>query len=475
MGAAGQGVPVSVSLVPEVKPSISPVPVPIPRAGIDYEFQSIFTAPPRQRLTMWLMIGLIVTGAAALTVAKVDIVISANGKLATSDSQIVVQPLETSIIRSINVKVGQRVPRGELLATLDPTFTQADETELATKLRSLQASSDRLTAEMQGLLYAPTDPNADEQTQLEIWQKRQAEYAAHIDAANRKIQQLEADLAAHKTEAAGLAEQIKLAAEAQGIYSTLVARNLASKLKLIETSEHLVQAKSRLSTNLGEQERLAKQIAETEASRDAFVSEWGRKLGEELAKTRSDRDAAAAQLSKAQLRRQRAVLRAPRDATVLEVADRPEGSVVREAEPVLRLVPADAPIVADIRVDTRDVARLKVGDAVTLKFEALPWQQFGMAYGTLKSLGPDTISDENPRETTQDLANPGLKPAARESAIHYRAQVELTEPKFRNLPDDIALRPGMRVVADIKVGRRSVIEYILNPVTRIISDSLREP
>src|SRR5690242_7675348 len=115
MGAAGQGVPVSVSGLPEIKPSISAVSVPV-RAGIDYEFQSIFTAPPRQRLTLWLMTGLIATSAAVLTVAKVDVVVSANGRLATSDSQIVVQPLETSIVRSINVKVGQRVPRGELLA-----------------------------------------------------------------------------------------------------------------------------------------------------------------------------------------------------------------------------------------------------------------------------------------------------------------------------------------------------------------------
>ena len=55
------------------------------------------------------------------------------------------------------------------------------------------------------------------------------------------------------------------------------------------------------------------------------------------------------------------------------------------------------------------------------------------------------------------------------------AQVELTDMKFRNLPNDFALRPGMRVVADMNVGRRSVLEYILNPVTRIVSDSLREP
>ncbi|MBV8774499.1 MAG: HlyD family type I secretion periplasmic adaptor subunit, partial [Deltaproteobacteria bacterium] len=414
----------STSVVTPAKVVAAPAPtsLPVPRAGIDYGFESVFTAPPRQRVTLWLMVGLIAMSAVALAVARVDVIISANGKLATSDSQVVVQPLETSIVRSIEVKVGQNVKKGDVLATLDPTFTQADESELVTKSRSLQAAYDRLTSEMQGAPYAPAQPNSDELTQLDIWRKRQAEYSAHVKSAARKVQEFEADLAAHKTEADGLAEQIRLAGDAQGIYSTLVASNLASKLKLIETSEHLVQTKSRLATNVGEQQRLTKQIAETEADRDAFVSEWGRKLGEELAKTRSDRDAAAAQLSKAQLRHRMAVLRAPRDATVLEVADRPEGSVVREAEPLLRMVPADAPIVADIRVDTRDVARLHVGDPVTVKFEALPWQQFGLAHGILRNLGPDTLADENPREAAEDMTNPALRSSARESATHYRAR-----------------------------------------------------
>lgn len=461
--------------VTPTKIAAAPTPVSVPRAGIDYEFQTIFKAPPRQRITLWLMIALFAVIATGLTVAKVDIIISANGKLATSESEIVVQPLETSIVRSVEVKVGQKVQKGDLLATLDPTFTQADESELATKLRGLQAAYDRLSAEMLGTAYAPREPNPDEKTQLEIWRKRQSEYQARINATDHRVQQFEADLAAHKTEAGGLAEQIKLSGEAQGIYATLVASNLASKLKLIETSEQLIQAKSRLATNQGEQEKLAKQIAETQAERDAFMSEWGHKLGEELAKTRNDRDAAAAQLSKAQLRHKMAALRAPRDGTVLEIADRPEGAVVREAEPLIRLVPADAPIVADIRVDTRDVARLQVGDPVTVKLEALPWQQFGLTHGVLKTLGPDTVADENPRETAEDMTGAGMKPSARESAIHYRAQVELTDSKLRNLPENFALRPGMRVVADIKIGRRSVIEYVLNPVTRIISDSLREP
>jgi hemolysin D len=447
----------------------------VPRPVIDYDFQTVLAAASKQRLVLWLMIGLVAVIAVGLAIAKVDIIVNADGKLASSDSEIVIQPLETSIVRSVPVKVGQRVKKGEVLAILDPTFTEADESERAAKLRSLQSTYDRLSAESDGKAYAPIDPNPDELTQLTVWRKRQEEYAARITSTVRKVQELEADLATHKTEAEGLIEQIKLAGEARGIYDILVASNLASKLKLIETSEHLLQAKSRLSTNQGEQQRLIQQIAGIQADRDAFVSEWGRKLSEELAKTRSDRDGIAAQLSKAQLRLRMAQLRAPRDATVLEVASRPEGSVVREAEPLVRLVPADAPIVADIGIDTRDVARLRVGDAVTVKFEALPWQQFGFAQGVLRSLAPDTLTDENPRESADGMTAPGLKSATRGGAIHYRAQVDLTETKFRNLPADFGLRPGMRIVANIKIGRRSVLDYIMNPVTRVLSDSLREP
>jgi hemolysin D len=468
---------VSVTVAPPAISATSLAPSTAQLAGtiIDCDFETVLTASPKQRIVLWLLIGLVIAMVVGLVIAEVDIIVSANGKLATSDSEIVVQPLETAIVRSVAVKVGQKVKKDEVLASLDPTFSQADENELSAKLRSLQAAYDRLSVEGQGLAYAPTSPNPEELTQLDIWRKRQSEYAARVNSAQRKVQQFDADLAAHKSEAEGLAEQIKLAGDAHGIYETLVASNLASKLKLIETSEHLVQAKSRLSTNRGEQQRLTQQIAETQAESDAFVSEWGRKLAEELAKSRSDRDGVAAQLSKAQLRRRLAVLHAPRDATVLEVADRPEGSVVREAEPLLRLVPADAPIIADIQIDTRDVARLHLGDPVTVKLEALPWQQFGLVHGVLKNLTPDAIADENPRQTGEEMSAPGMKSAARESAIHYRAQVELTEPKFRNLPADFALKPGMRLVADIKIGRRSVLEYLLNPVTRIIADSLREP
>jgi HlyD family secretion protein len=126
-------------------------------------------------------------------------------------------------------------------------------------------------------------------------------------------------------------------------------------------------------------------------------------------------------------------------------------------------------------VDTRDVARLHIGDRATIKLEALPWQQFGLAYAELKALTPDTLSDDNARETAEEGASSELKTQAKQSPLHYRARLELRETRFRNLPDGFTLRPGMRVVADIKVGRRPILDYVLNPITRVIDESLREP
>ncbi len=437
---------------------------PAPRALIDYDFPSVLAAPPKQRLVLWLLVALIMAAILGLAVAKVDVVVSAAGKMVTSDSEIVIQPFETSVVRSVLVRMGQTVKAGQVLATLDPTFSQADESELAAKLRNLRATYDRLDAELAGRSYDPPAPNDDELTQRDIFRKRRDEYRARISAAEHGAKQFEADLAAHRIEALGLAEQIKLAGETEAMYRGLAAKGLASKVRFIEATEHLVEARARLAINRGEQEKLARQIAQALAGRDALIYEWRRKLSEDMAQTRSDRDVLAARLTKARRRHAMAAMVAPRDAIVLEVAKRPPGSVVREAETLIRLVPTDAPLLAEIHIETRDVSRLRAGDPVTVKFEALPWQQFGQAEGVLRIVTPDTLQDEGESPTD-----------TRQSPIHYRAQIELTRTRFRNLPDGFALRPGMRLVADIKIGRRSLLDYVLNPITRVIAESLREP
>ncbi len=90
-------------------------------------------------------------------------------------------------MRSVVVKMGQKVKAGEILATLDPTFAVADEAALNAKLRRLDAAYDRIAAELAGTVYDPPNPNPDERTQADIFRKRRDEYAARIAASDGKI------------------------------------------------------------------------------------------------------------------------------------------------------------------------------------------------------------------------------------------------------------------------------------------------
>jgi hemolysin D len=448
---------------------------PAPRPLIDYDFETGLALPPRRRIVLWLMAGLLAAIATALALARVDVVVTAGGRIVTSDSEIVIQPLETAVVRSIAVKIGQKVVAGQPLARLDSTFSGADMTELEAKLRRLEAAYGRIAAELAGSAYDPPNPDAEQRTQQDIFRKRRDEYQARLAAADGTIAGLRADLAAHKTEAAGLEQQIRLAAQAEDIYRALVEKDLASRLRLIDTSQRRVEAQSRLATNLGEQQKLAEQIAAAVAEREAFIGEWQRKLAEALAETRSAREAAVAELQKARRRHDLAVLRAPRNATVLEIASRPEGSVVRQAEPLIRLVPADAPLLAEVEINTRDVARVRPGDVATIKFEALPWPQYGTATGIVKTVAPDAVADDAPPAAADAGGGPGPRPDLRPAPFHYRALIALSGTGLRHPPPGFALRPGMRLVADIKIGRRSILRYVLDPLTRALGDSLREP
>jgi len=160
---------------------------------------------------------------------------------------------------------------------------------------------------------------------------------------------------------------------------------------------------------------------------------------------------------------------APQDGVVLEVARRSVGSVLREGEALISLIPAHVPLIAEVTLNSSDIGYAKPGDAVTLKVDAFPFQRHGTLTGRLRAISQESFgrtSEPRDAETT-----PG---AAGQGAVH-RGQIELDRSTLGNLPDGARLTPGMTLSAEIMVGSRSVLGYFLYPVTRGLQESLREP
>jgi hemolysin D len=151
---------------------------------------------------------------------------------------------------------------------------------------------------------------------------------------------------------------------------------------------------------------------------------------------------------------------APVDGVVQQVADRSVGSVLREAETLVTIVPDGADLYVEANVPSRDVSYLQVGDTVRVKLETYPFQRFGTITGVLTVINPDS------QPLNENDAKQGLV---------YRAQVKLNDNARTLAARGIILKPGLVASAEIKTGTRSIASYILNPVLRITDESMREP
>ena len=152
------------------------------------------TGPRFERATLYVIVGIVVTAILFIAIAKVDRVAVAPGKIVAIEGTLTVHPFDTAIIRSIKVAPGDIVKKGQVLATLDPTFTAADVTALADHERSDAAVVARLQAEQQNRPYGGDMSDPYQALQTAVYQQRQSEFKAGVNNLDEQIQQAAADI-----------------------------------------------------------------------------------------------------------------------------------------------------------------------------------------------------------------------------------------------------------------------------------------
>jgi HlyD family secretion protein len=209
-------------------------------------------------------------------------------------------------------------------------------------------------------------------------------------------------------------------------------------------------------------------VAKLQADKQAFIEDFRRVTMETLADKRSQRDSIGEELKKMELRRDMVKLTAPSDAVVLDLAQRSIGSVVREAEPVLTLVPLNVPLEAEVTINAADIGRVASDAQARLKFDAFPFQKFGTGSGSVRTISRDAYSHDN-------SANGGNGGETESTAPYYKARVRLDKTDLRTTDEEVLLLPGMAVTAELKVGQRKVISYFLYPILKGLDTAIREP
>jgi hemolysin D len=417
--------------------------------------------PIATHAALYVILALLIIAVLWSIFGSLDRIVVAQGKVATRTPLVVMQPFTTSRIVQLFVKPGDHVKKGQALAAFDPAFAQADQASLEHKVRELTAQVDRITAEMNGARTFPVQlgDGPERRTQAQIFAQEMAEYSGEMVQRDKRVGALDSEIATTKKSIIGLAAQVELAKQVTSAQERLESEGAGATLDLVRAQSNQIDVETRLSNAQGDAEKYAQQRAESEAERASFLGKWRSDHNQQLVQTRQELAEARETLNKARRMSDLTKMTAPVDGVVLEIADRSVGSVLREAETLLTLVPDDADLYVEANVASRDVSYVRVGNQARVKLESYPFQRFGTLDGTLDIVSPDSVP------LKQDD----------QSQLVYRVQIRLDGTPREFAARGIRLRPGLVTTAEITTGKRSIMSYVLDPILRVSDESMHEP
>jgi membrane fusion protein, hemolysin D len=455
-----------------------------PTLPVILEYQSPSTAivnapvPRIARGISWTVGSMVLLCFAAMSIIKVDKVVTAQGKVIPRAAMIVVQPLETSIVRSIDVHEGEQVHAGQLLARLDPTFAAADLEALKSQVADYSAMVARMQAEVEDrpFVYSGSDPHLA--LQSAIFAQRKSEFTYKLEGYRQKGDSLTANIAKARSDISGYQDRLAVAVNLEKMRNELDRLGVGSKLNTLQAQDTRAEMQRYLDSAIQVGNSSQRDLGALLAERDGYIQSWHADIAEKLAESTSKLSDARESFNKAQLKRQLVELRADQDATVLTVARGVSpGAVLTAGQQFLSLVPANAPLEIEANIPGSEDGYVHVGDSVAIKFDTFPYTQYGMAKGVVRIVSPDSFNaqDEqrNPSGSVPVPVPAGASGAS--SAVWYRARITLDEINLHNTPAGFHLIPGMPVNADVLVGKRTVMAYFLGRAMPLVQEGMREP
>ena len=439
------------------------------------EFQSPTAAiiatpiPLGARYTNFTITALVAVMLILASTMHIDKIVSATGKLVSASATVVIQPFVTSIVQSIDVQEGQIVHKGQILATLNPTYATADLTALTAQQQAYAAQVARLQAQENGTIYAPDPANPASALQLSTYYQQVGQYNFTMQDYAQKIKQLQTTIAGYQAQADYYRQRLGVAANVETMRKQLQQLQVGSRLDTLAATDNTLNITSSLASAESSAAASARDLAAQQAERDSYDQQTKATVSQQLSEAINNLVQAEQALAKAKLNNQLVQLTAPRDSVVLSVARVSVGSVMQSGELLMQLIPVDAPLSVEADVNGGDSGYVHAGDQVNVKFATLPFLQYGYARGTVQTVSPDSF---NPQDAEHAAAPdlPGLP-----QALYYKVHISLDELNLHNTPPGFRLVPGMPLTADVQVGTRTIMGYFTRQILPVAYDSMHEP
>lgn len=458
--------------------------------------QEIIEKPPSPGLR-WLLLltcGFFVIALAWSFIGRVDVVAVAAGKTVPAGSAKIIQPIEIGAVRAIHVRNGQFVRAGELLVELDPTLATADEaqsTQTLATARILQARNDALLAHLDGrssrFEAPPATPEIVARTERALVGAAIGEFDGEMRSLRQKRAEKVAEYAGARAQIAKLREAIPFIEKQMVARTQLADKGYFSTLKLLEYEQARAEHMREIDVQTANGQRAFASIAEIDAQMTRLRGSFGKSAANALAEASDRAGLAGEELRKTERRRSFQQLRSPVDGVVQQVAIATIGGVVQPAQPLMVIVPCSAALrgkpadcasllEVETMVQNRDIGFVRPGQRVAVKIEAFNFTDYGLIDGVVEWISRDAIDTGRGGGAAAGEGGAKASEGAQGGGLVYAARVRLlcapSDPRRSPLCDRV--QPGMAAQAEIKTGTRRIIQYLLSPLAKSVSEAGRE-
>lgn len=420
-------------------------------------------ASPTARWTMRIIIALFCVAVLWATLGKLDIVAVAPGRTVVDSRTKVVQPAEVGVVRQILVRDGQVVQVGQVLITLDATATGADVAKAGDALLNARMTALRLQA-LSAALDTGSTPELRQAADLPAARvdAEQALARSQYEALQARRHNLQAMIAQRRaeldtTQAAvrPLEESARISKLRADDYRSLLEGNYVGRHDYLLREQERIAGERDLATQRNRVQEIRSALLAAEEELRVLVTDFRQQTLDGLRAAQEQIGQMAPEVLRTGQRDHQMTLRAPVAGTVQQLAVHTVGGVVTPAQPLLAVVPSEEALEVEATILNKDIGFVRSGQPVTVKVESFPYTRYGYLTGKVVSVSHDAMQDEK-------------------LGLVFPVRVKLDKATLQIDGVNVRLTAGMNLSAEIKTGKRRVIDYLLSPMRQHSGEAMRE-
>jgi len=354
--------------------------------------------------------------------SKVDQIIHAQGQIVSSFHNQIVQVADGGVLYQLNVKEGDQVESGQVLAVLEKNHVQSAYNESLAKVSSLKLTLLRLKAEMNGKNFV-----VDKSIQINYPEMTDAAISIH----QKRVRYINDQILILK-------DNVKVSDEELHLNLPLEESGDISRVDILRLKRALNDAKYQYSSTL---------------------NKYFQDISLELGKAEEDYATQQQNLIDRKQYLDHSDITSPINGVVKNIKVNTMGGVLKQGDELLQILPTNGDLVLDIKIKPSDIAKISSGLHAKVKLDAFDYSIFGMLNGVVSYVSPDALSEDTKNGP----------------ATYYKGIVIIKGRDFaRGREQEIEIKPGMTASVDILTGERSVLSYLIKPISKVFGDSFGE-